>query len=378
MEITQYGFEFVRLNETLSQLEEAFRQIYGQDINIAPDTPDGQVIGLLAQLRIDIAEFASAAIHAIDPDTARGHWQEINAAYAGIKRKSAAHSYLREVILTGDAGAFIPNGATVLDNHKNRWVLVGDVTLNAQGSARADFRSEYLGVYELGADQPLSIETIVLGWHKAITDLAAQIGAEEETDASLRARAYRSRARPAQNSIEAVEANVRDLPDVSEVVCLENITNIMDINDLPPHSVNVIVTGGDDQAIAKAIYEHKSAGCDMKGEVEYLYKPETGLPVTIRFDRPQIVDCKIKLEIKRLENFKEVDIEAVKTALSKELFNIGEDVIWSRLFSPINMVQGFRVNKLEIGINTLASEDIPIGVRQKARFQKQNIEVVLL
>ena len=84
------------------------------------------------------------------------------------------------------------------------------------------------------------------------------------------------------------------------------------------------------------------------------------------------------MEIKRLENFKEVDIEAVKTALSKELFNVGEDVIWSRLFSPINMVRGFRVNKLEIGINTLASEDIPIGVRQKARFQKQNIEVVLL
>ena len=380
MEITKTGFEFVRLNDTIAQLEDQFRAIYGQDINIDPDTPDGQMIGLLAQLRIDISEFASAAINAIDPDTASGHWQEINAAYAGIKRKVASYSYLRSVILTGDANSFIPNGATVLDSNKKRWVQVGNITLNPMGSARADYRSENLGIHNVPANTELTIETIVLGWQKAVTDGVSEAGAEEETDAQLRARAYRSRSKPAQNSVEAVEANVRDVQDVTEVVCLENSTNSTDTNELPPHSINVVVEGGNDKDIAKAIYDHKSAGCDMMGNVEITHQPQTGLPVKIRFDRPQIIDCGVYLEIRRLGHFAQVDTEAIKTALTNETFSIGEDMILSRLYTPINTIQGFRVNKLEIGKlgDPYQTQDIDINIRSKARLQKQNIDMVLI
>lgn len=380
MQITQDGFIFDRVNDKINQLEDSFMSIYGSDIDLSPDSPDGQIIGLLAQLRIDVAEIASMAISAIDPDTASGHWQEINAAYAGIKRKSASYSYLREVILTGEAGAFIPNGSSVLDSNKNRWILVGNITLNEQGSAQADFRSEKLGKYYVPANTELKIETIVLGWLKAVSQNTADLGEDEETDPQLRARAYRSRSKPAQNSVEAVEANVRDVVDVSNCLVLENVTNTVDKNDVPPHSINVIVEGGKDEVIAKAIYDHKSAGCGMMGSVSIAYQPETGLAVPILFDRPKMIDCAAYIEIERLEAFSEVDIEQIKRNIAHSIFQIGQDVHLTRLFTPINRVEGFVVTQLKIGLKgqTLEAKDIAIGVRDKAQFAIRDIDVVIV
>ena len=51
--IDDKGVTVQTLDDVIDELSDGYRAIYGQDINIAPDTPDGQRIGLEAQARKD-------------------------------------------------------------------------------------------------------------------------------------------------------------------------------------------------------------------------------------------------------------------------------------------------------------------------------------
>ena len=379
-QLTSQGYVVVRLNEIIAGLDAGFRSIYGSDINTDPDSPDGQMIGLFSQALADMEELGETIYRALDPDTASGAWLEQRAAYAALTRRGARYSYLRSVILTGTARAILPAGAIVSDGNQARWQLVADVTLGADGSARADFRSELLGAFSVPADTTLTIETIVLGWAGATTSAAAEVGAEEETDPELRVRFFRSRARAAQNSVEAIEAAIGELPDVRQVVVLENDEDITDANGVPGHSLNVIVDGGDDMAIASAIRLRKTGGTGLMGAIEVSVQDQRGRRRRMRFDRPTVVECSAHVEVRRRADFTAIDTEAIKAALAAELFAIGEDVLLTRLYSPINTVPGFWVSDLRIGRrgSPLTNGNITIGVRELARFAVADIQVVPL
>lgn len=377
-QLTSRGYVAERLDTIISSLDAGFRGIYGNDINTDPDSPDGQMIGLIAQIRADLEELGETIYRALDPDTASGAWLEQRAAYAALTRRGARYSYLRSVILTGAARAILPAGAIVSDGNQARWRLVADVVLGADGSARADFRSELLGAFAVPADTPLTVETITLGWSGATTSAAAEVGTEEETDPDLRARFFRARARTAQNSAEGIESAIGELADVRQVIVLENTGNETDADGVPGHSLNVIVDGGMDDAIARVIFERKTGGTGLMGDVSVAVPDARGRNRLMRFDRPDIIECAAYIEVTRKVGFTAVDAESIKAAMADEPFGIGEDVLLTRLYSPINTVPGFWVSDLRIGrrSDSLTGDNIVIGVRELARFAVADIQVV--
>lgn len=379
-QLTNKGYVGVRLDSILAELDQGFRAIYGNDIDLAPDSPDGQMLGLIAQVRADLEELGEVIYRALDPDHASGDWLEQRVAYAGLTRRQARYSYLRGTALTGRAGTQIPAGAVLRDANRGRWLLTADVTLGVDGSARADLRSEELGAYNLPANSSLTLETLVLGWDTATTQAPAEVGAEEETDAELRARFFRSRARPAQNSLDGLVAALLQLPDVRQVVGLENTGSTADADGVPGHSLNLIVDGGEEQAIAQAIFQRKPAGTGLMGQQSRTVVDGQGIKRLIRFDRPAVVDCKAFVQLRRDAEFTAIDVAAIKAQLAQLDFRIGQDVQLSRLYSPINTVQGFWVEQLKISrrSGTPAADNIAIGVRERARFAPSDIEVVVL
>ncbi|KGE06446.1 hypothetical protein LA03_31595 [Burkholderia gladioli] len=379
-QLTPQGYIAERLDAILGRLEAGFRVIYGDDIDLSPDSPDGQAIGLFAQGLADINELGATIYRAMDPDYAGGKWLEQRVAYAGLKRRGAKYSRMPSVILQGTPHRVIPAGAVVSDPQRVRWQLMADVTLNDAGSGRGDFRSEERGSYSNPIGTSLRIETIVNGWSAATTFTAAEPGELEELDPELRTRFARSRARTAQNSVEAIEAKIGDLADVREIVCLENWTDAADGNGLPAHSINVVVDGGDDDAIAQIIFQNKPSGTGMLGETERVVRDRKGRKRVMRFDRPRIVDCRAYLELKRDRGFQAIDEDAVRSALSAYRFGIGQAVLVSRLYSPVNTAPGFSIEKFSIGEvdSVLASDRLAVGPRQRARLLPENIEIVLL
>ncbi len=379
-QLIEQGFIIERLDANLAQLDAGFRTIYGADINTDPDSPDGQLIGLIAQIKTDLEELAESIYKALDPEAASGVWLEQRVAYAGLTRRQARYSYLRNTILTGTPNTLIPAGAVLTDPQHHRWQLVTDTRLNDNGSAQADFRSETLGAFPLPAETTLSIETLFLGWHAVRNSQAAEVGEEEETDAELRRRFFISRAKAAQNSVDGMVVKLLQLADVRQAVCLENDTDLTDTNSVPAHSLNIIIEGGADAEIAQVIFDNKTAGTGLRGEVHTQILDNKGMTRMIRFDRPAVVACAAYLEVRRNAHFTAVNIDAIKAAIAQTPFSIGETVLLSRLYSPINTVQGFWVETLRIGRRgeMLAANNIEIGVREMARFASADIEVIVL
>lgn len=374
--LTEEGIKIERLDSIVSTLENGLRQIYGQNIDLSPNTPDGQVVGLLAQIRMDFEELAENVYRQLDPDVATGAWLEQRVAYAGLMRRGANYSYLRSVVLTGEPNTRLYSGIVVSDTHKVRWVLVSDVTLDSNGSARADFRSEQLGAFNLAKNTNLTIETITLGLISATTQGDAEIGIEEETDIQLRERFLFSRIKNAQNSAEAINAKIAALPDVKHVRVLENNTGQRDSFGVEPHSINVIVNGGDSNSIADVIYQNKGAGVGLQGGTQVTLQRDNEQRV-IRFDRASMVDIQISMRCVRYEDFTQINKGEITEQLSKQAFNIGQTVSLSRLYSPINQVGGFWVKELKIARKgqQLKSENVVLQPREIARILPNDVTI---
>lgn len=374
--LTEEGIKIERLDSIVSTLENGLRQIYGQNIDLSPNTPDGQVVGLLAQIRMDFEELAENVYRQLDPDVATGAWLEQRVAYAGLMRRGANYSYLRSVALTGEPNTRLYSGIVVSDTHKVRWVLVSDVTLDSNGSARADFRSEQLGAFNLAKNTNLTIETITLGLIGATTQEDAEIGIEEETDIQLRERFLFSRTKNAQNSAEAINAKIAALPDVKHVRVLENNTGQRDSFGVEPHSINVIVNGGDSNSIADVIYQNKGAGVGLQGDTQVTLQRDNEQRV-IRFDRAEMVDIQISMRCVRYEDFTQINKSEITEQLAKQVFNIGQTVSLSRLYSPINQVGGFWVKELKIARKgqRLKAENVVMQPREIARILPSDVTI---
>ena len=374
--LTEEGIKIERLDSIVSTLENGLRQIYGQNIDLSPNTPDGQVVGLLAQIRMDFEELAENVYRQLDPDVATGAWLEQRVAYAGLMRRGANYSYLRSVVLTGEPNTRLYSGIVVSDTHKVRWVLVSNVTLDSNGSARADFRSEQLGAFNLAKNTNLTIETITLGLISATTQEDAEIGIEEETDIQLRERFLFSRTKNEQNSAEAINAKIAALPDVKHVRVLENNTGQRDAFGVEPHSINVIVNGGDSNSIADVIYQNKGAGVGLQGGTQVTLQRDNEQRV-IRFDRAAMVDIQISMRCVRYEDFTQINKSEITEQLIKQAFNIGQAVSLSRLYSPINQVGGFWVKELKIARKgqELKAENVVLQPREIARILPNDVTI---
>lgn len=374
--ITDAGVEIDRLDKILSEFEAGFKAIYGQGIDVSPESADGQLIGLLSQMKADMQELLINIYRQVDPDLATGAWLEQRSAYAGLERKQATHSYLRSVILLGTQGAVIPKGTVVQDGNKAKWLLVSDITLGEHGSARGDFKSEFAGAYPLPANSQLEIITHTSGFESATTTDPAQLGVERETDEQLRQRFYRSRARSASVSTESIAGKLLALPDVKQAVVLENYTNKTDSRGVAGHTINAIVDGGDDEAIANVLYENKALGVGIQGAVEITLYRNNGHRI-IRFDRASKIDLVVNMVLVRNTPDIEIDTDKIKQALTDLKFNIGQEVQYSRLYTPINSVQGFWVKSLQIGKNAgdLVMKNITLSPREQARILNANITI---
>lgn len=374
--LTETGIQIERLNDIVKRFEDGFKQIYGQNIDLSPNTPDGQMVGILAQIKMDIEELAENVYRQLDPDVATGAWLEQRVAYAGLMRRGASYSYLRSVILTGEPNTHLYAGIVVSDQNKVRWVLTTDIQLDSNGSGRADFRSEQLGSFNLAKNTTLTIETVTLGLTNAVTFENAEVGVEEETDTQLRERFLFSRTKNAQNSAEAITAKIAALPDVKQVRVLENNTAQRDALGVEPHSIDVIVYGGNDEEIANVIYQNKGAGVGLQGNTLANLKKD-GEMRPIRFDKVSLVDIQVSMRCVRYEDFTEIDKDQIKKLLANQSFKIGQTVSLSRLYSPINQVGGFWVKELKIARKgqQLKAENVALQPRELARIMESDITI---
>ncbi len=384
--ISSTGFKRKRLDEIKADLESLFKSVYGNNLNISPESPDGQIIGLLSGSFSDLWEIAEGAYNAFNPsaatDTTLSNLVQIN----GITRNEASNS-IAILTFTGTDGTLIPEGTLVSHiSSQEQFSTEADVTITG-GTATVTAASINTGIIEASAGTLTEIETPITGLNSVTNNDDANVGSERETDAELRARRLRSLAISAQSTVDSLYAVVSNLDFVTQVTVLENDTDVVDSNGLPPHSVQIIVVGGLDEDIGNAIWLNKPAGITSFGDESVVISDSQGLSHTINFSRPDTVDIYVSIELTKFSNYPANGDDLIKQAIVDYAngalvdgrgFGLGDDVIFSELYTPINSIVGHQIDELYIGIaaSPTGQINIPIAIGEISNFTTANIEIV--
>lgn len=332
--IDENGLQVKTATEIRADLVSGFQGIYGADINVDQNSPDGQVIGIYTQASVDVRELATSIYNNFDPDFAVGTILDQRVVINNIERAGGTFTIInitvvvdRTVTLQGLDASFNDidgTGYTVSDNAGNQFILVDTTTITA-GSHSLPFRAKNIGLVETTVGTIVNQVTIVLGVTSVNNPSAATtIGQDQELDAQLKTRRQRSVSNLSQGYLNGLDGSILNLDGVSDARVYENDTGATDSDGIPEHCIWVIVDGGANTDIANLIYEKKTAGCDMRGDVEVNITTESGALFVAKFDRPDPQDLYIQFDIQptTASSFPESAIkQSIVDALS---FSIGE------------------------------------------------------
>ena len=370
LQINEKGIQIDDLSTIKNRLVDKFKSIYGEDINLDSDTPDGQLLGLFSQELANVHQAVSFIVQMLDPYQATGQWLEQRAMYAGLTRITASYSYIDDVIFTGSPKTTVPINSIYIDKNKNKWVTTEAITLNDLGSARTKFRSLELGDYTVNKLEEFTPSTIIIGIDRVIANTKSYGGADEESDPQLLKRFMLSHSINNYDDRQGIQSALLNITGVTKCVVYENFTDITDEKGVPAHSLNAVILGGVNENIAEVIAKKKIGGCGLFGKIESAYLLD-GLLRKVFFDRPKKIDVNVSMIIGRYQLFSDIDIEQIKDNLITLEFDIGENVYASRIISDINLVDGFYIKSLTVNNSNIAD----IGFREYAQIN--NVEVII-
>ncbi len=171
--INNEGLQLKTLTEIREELVAALKDIYGADINVDQNSPDGQMITIFAQAAVDTRELLQTIHNNFDPDQAQGVVLDQRVGINGIVRKEATFTSLavtisvdKPVDLIGldnqssDIAPDVANLFTVKDGDGNEFYLLKSVTIEEPG-AEALFRAKEIGKVEISVGQITSAVTVI-------------------------------------------------------------------------------------------------------------------------------------------------------------------------------------------------------------------------
>ena len=343
-QLTSQGFTRTRLDERLTALQEAMRAIFGPTLNLDPDTMDGQALGIYAESISNLDQLAEDVYHSFNPQSATGVALSRLVQLNGIRRIEGTYS---TVVLrcVGSEGTAILAGSLVKSTATNAtFQTVADATIPASGQIDVEARSSVKGAILAPAGTLTKIDTPIYGWQTATNLLDATPGRDEETDEQLRLRRRASTSTPGQAIVDAIYGALTNIPSVLQARVYENDQDtVQPVTSLPPHSIYCIVEGGTDADILKTIWLKKTAGTTTYGTTSGTVNDSMGNPHTLKFSRPTSVNVYVTVNLHTRPGWPTDGAQRIKDALTAWAVanqSIGEEVIQSRLFDPINSIPG--------------------------------------
>ncbi|EBG4357231.1 baseplate J/gp47 family protein [Salmonella enterica] len=384
--VTAQGISAPDYQTILNTLTSYFRQIYGSDAYLEPDSKDGQMVALWALSVHDANNTAIAVYNSFSPTTAQTAALSSNVKINGITRKIATNS-TADLLLTGTAGTTITNGSA-RDKNGIIWNFPASVTIGVDGTVLVTAICSNSGAVAALAGTITTINTPTRGWTSVTNPAAATVGAPAETDAELRIRQGQSVAIPSITPFEGVDGAIANIAGVTRHKLYENDTGKTDGNGLPPHSISAIVDGGDVTEIARTIRGNKGQGVRTWGKTSVTVPDKYGNPHIISFSRPTDVPVYGKITLKVFAGYTSQIGVQIQQAVADYInrLMIGDQVLLSRIYSPANLgvVSGgnaryYDIQELLIGKSpeAVAAANINIAYDESASCKPENIIITV-
>ena len=395
------GFDVSEIDDLREQIasewQEAFKEKDRPLLNTDPETPQGQIIdSQVATVNQKDSEVLYLA-QQFDPRTAEGRFQNALAEIYFIKRKPAINSYAMCTI-NGRAGTQIDAGALIESEiDGTQWSLDQNIIIPVSETITAKFTCLTDGAISASSGTLTKIVTTVTGWD-TVTNATAIVGSLEESQSAFEQRRKDSVSLNARSTVNAVYANVAQCDGVIAVYAVDNKKNISETIDnytLTPHSIFVSVIGGENEDIAKAIYNNLSAGCDYNGNTSVDITNEySGAVETVKFYRPDVFNIFVKVQIQNSASLQNDYENIVKQAVYNNFYGLDStkinnepllrlkmnDDLYSSRFTPSILNAGI-TNVLTVQLSLDGSEwvnniHIPITANPTLDLNNIIIEVI--
>jgi uncharacterized phage protein gp47/JayE len=289
-------------------------EIYGGDINLESNTPDGQRLNIEAQAEADMGELLRDTINGLNIDTASGNDLDRLALFKMIKRRGGSYTIMPILIITNRILS-LENTFRISDTQGNTYHLQSQATL-VNGDNILNFVSDTIGDIVPPLNTINTIVSVTLGVVSVSNPYSPLfVGAQEESDAVLRERLKQSSVLGGQGSVDNIRSAILQVDGVVSCTIDSNRTNATNANGTPAHYNWIVVNGGADIDVANAIYETINNGAGMKGSVVVGIQTQQETIENIIFDRPQAEDLHISFTVTARTSEVVVEEEALKEYL---------------------------------------------------------------
>ena len=290
--ISAAGLTTATRDELIAFFTASWQAIYGADINLAQDTPDGQMMNIFVQSILDLQDLLTQIYNGFDPDNAIGVVLDQRVSINGIQRQAGTHSITNITVTVSQAlnlfglDQLIQAPFTVADNAGNNWVLQSSQSISVPGIYVFSFQALVPGAV-LTIPNTITVPvTIVLGVTSVNNPTAAtSTGLNEETDAALKIRRQQSVSLSSQGYLQGLLAALLNINGLTFAKVYENNTNATDGDGVPGHTIWVIVAGTyNNSEVANAIYTKRNAGCGLFGSIPYTITQVDGSSFIVVWD----------------------------------------------------------------------------------------------
>ena len=401
--LTDDGYQLKSQNDYYEG-EKALYQEIDPDFLLDASTPDGLKIAHDAEIFGALDQLVKQAYDARDPNKATGRDLDVLRKLTGATRSQGTPT-TTTLYMTGVAGTLIPADSQCKTADGLVFETDENLTLGTDGTGSVAATCTENGANEVAADKITTIVTVIGGWQTVTNRSAAMTGTNADSDAVFRIKSARSVAGAGAAQRDSLYAKIFDVDGVRKCRIYENKTNsaavvaVKNPYGLPAHSLAIVVDGGSDDDVARAIYNRLNPGVNLHAvgtQVEKTVWSENypNSYDVITFSRPVAVPITIKVKVADPSQTcpSSVDLqEAIRTAYIEyyegELipdgigfmttgFDIGQDVPYSRLFTPVNKVLGLYSGSYvsELTVNG-GNSTVSIAFNQVSQFLRANITV---
>lgn len=317
------GLSLATRDYWLDFFQTKFQEIYGNDVNLESDTPDGQLIGIVIQVILDLQDLIAAVNQSFDPDQAVGVILDQRVALNGVQRLGGTYTVTpitlvndRSINLYGLDQSAQPV-YTISDNDGNRWNLQTSQLGLAAGTHVLNFQAENAGAELAIPNTIVNQVTVVLGVVSVNNPSTyTSLGINEETDPQLRVRRQKSVSLASQGYYSGLYAALLNINGVTGAYIYENKTDTTDSDGVPGHSIWVIVGGSGAAAdIANAIYRKRNAGCGMYGTQSYVITQVNGTLFTVNWDQVVARTLFCKFTVTSIDGVVSPNIAGIRSGL---------------------------------------------------------------
>lgn len=385
--ITIDGFTIKTLEELQADIEAEQRATIDPAISQAPTQPLGQLNGIWSRKFAELWEVAQTCYNAFNPAAAEGVQADNVAALTGTVREPAIKS--RAVVtLNLNAAVTVPAGSVVaVDGQPQfQFELVTEVTSTSSGDYDGIFDCTQTGPVPANAGTLTDIVTPVSGWNSATNAEDAILGAVVESDSSLLLRRQDELAAPGDSTLPGIKADVLLVTGVLDVLVFENTTLVVDANNLPGKSFEVVVwdsdpAAADDTEVATTIWDSKPAGIETYGSTTTAITDSDDIVRNVKWSRATTLDVWLEYDLVTNAHYPvdgDAQLKALVVAFCQTAFGLDDDVVALVLRAKALEISGVvDVTALRLGFSASPSgtSNLTVGIREIAQFDSTRIEV---